>query len=279
MDKWKHDQLQADLAEHLLNPERLVWQNMQIGMAGSPRPDVYTIKKSYSKPHPISYEIKVSKSDFLSDMKTGKWQAYLQFSCAVVFCVPKGLITKNDLPAGCGLMVRDENGWHTLKAPKLERAKIPEEAFMKLLIDGAERAQKSYIKQLKGEYRINLDAQQRFGGLIAEILTDYQKVQDRIAQESHRLDYIKQQAHDEAKRIIGGAKEEAKEATALKGELAEALNLPPDSGMWVIRRAVADMRKSLSESESLQSAIQSLEHSKVQIERSLGHLKQLTGQQ
>lgn len=279
MSKWKHDDLQADLAEHLLTPERLVWQDMQIGMAGSPRPDVYTIKKSYSKPHPISYEIKVSKSDFLSDMKTGKWQSYLQFSCAVVFCVPKGLITKADLPAGCGLMVRDENGWHTLKAPKLERAKIPENAFMKLLIDGAERAQKSHIKRLKDEYRINSEAQKRFGGLVAEILADHQQVQQRIVADKHRLDYLMQQAQDQAKRIVDNAKNEAKEATALMSELAESLSLPPDSSIYLIRRAVADMKKSFSESSSLQSAIQSLERSKMQIESSLVHLKQLTGQQ
>ena len=279
MSKWKHDDLQADLAEHLLTPERLVWQNMQIGMAGSPRPDVYTIKKSYSKPHPISYEIKVSKSDFLSDMKTGKWQSYLQFSCAVVFCVPKGLITKADLPAGCGLMVRDENGWHTLKAPKLERAKIPEEAFMKLLIDGADRAQKSHIKRLKDEYKMSLEAKKRFGGLVAEILEDHEKVKARIVTDQNRQNNLMQNAEYEAKRIVNDAKEEVKETTQLMRELAEALNLPPDSGMWLIRRAVSDMKKSFSESSSLQSAIQSLERSKMQIESSLGYLKQLTGQQ
>ncbi len=175
-------------------------------------------------------------------------------------------------------MVRDENGWHTLKAPKLELVKIPENAYMKLLIDGAERAQISGIKKLKDEYKINMEAQKRFGGLVAEILADHQKVVERIAKENQRLDYLKMQAETQAKNITDKAEGQAREILQLKMELADCLSIPPDSSMYLIRRAVADFRKSLGESESLQSAIRSLEHSKSNIEYSLGHLKQLTGQ-
>ena len=56
-------------------------------------------------------------SDFRSDITSGKWQKYLDFSTAVVFAVPKGLVSKDDIPKGCGLMTRGENGWVTLRKP------------------------------------------------------------------------------------------------------------------------------------------------------------------
>ena len=118
--KWGHDQLANDLAEHLAKQtDRIIWTDMQLGPSGSPRPDVYSIPKSYSGYKPIAYECKVSVSDFRSDITKGKWQSYLKYSSGVIFAVPKGLITKDDLPKGCGLIVRSENGWRMVKGPTL----------------------------------------------------------------------------------------------------------------------------------------------------------------
>lgn len=99
-----HDELANNLATHLMSVDRMVWEDIPVGKSGSVRPDVLTIQKSFASPNPISYEIKVSVSDFRSDVTSAKWKNYLDFSYGVIFAVPKGLIKKSDIPNGCGLM-------------------------------------------------------------------------------------------------------------------------------------------------------------------------------
>lgn len=136
---YQHDELANLLARHLCNENRMVWEDIPAGKSGSIRPDVYTIQKSFSNPSPISYEIKVSVSDFRSDVTKGKWKGYLDFSDGVVFAVPKGLITKNDIPNGCGLIIFNGTNWTTVKKPTLHKSNINSELLMKLLIAGNER--------------------------------------------------------------------------------------------------------------------------------------------
>ncbi|OUS29497.1 hypothetical protein A9Q98_06140 [Thalassotalea sp. 42_200_T64] len=91
-----HDKLANNLATHLMSDDRMVWEDIPVGKSGSVRPDVLTIQKSFASPNPISYEIKVSVSDFRSDVTSAKWKNYLDFSYGVIFAVPKGLI-KNQI--------------------------------------------------------------------------------------------------------------------------------------------------------------------------------------
>ena len=137
--KYDHDALAHTLAKHLVSENRMVWEDIPAGMAGSVRPDVYTIEKSYSKPNPISYEIKVSVSDFRSDITKGKWQQYLDFSYGVVFAVPKGLVTKEDIPKGCGLMTFNGEFWNTVRKPTISPKTLNSELLLKLLIEGNQR--------------------------------------------------------------------------------------------------------------------------------------------
>ena len=142
-----HDQLANNLAIHLINKNRMVWEDIPVGKVHSVRPDVLTIEKSYSSPNPISYEIKVSVSDFRSDVTKAKWKAYLDFSYGVVFAVPKGLIKKSDVPNGCGLITFNGEFWNTVKRPTLNPAKLNDELLLKLLISGNERETKKPIIQ------------------------------------------------------------------------------------------------------------------------------------
>ncbi|EKO3439511.1 MmcB family DNA repair protein [Vibrio fluvialis] len=137
-----HNQLANNLARHLLREDRMVWEDIPAGPSGSVRPDVYTIQKSFASPNPISYEVKVSVSDFRSDITSAKWKAYLDFSYGVVFAVPKGLITKNDIPNGCGLMTFNGQFWNTVKRPTLHPAPLNDDLLLKLLISGNERQSK-----------------------------------------------------------------------------------------------------------------------------------------
>lgn len=181
MKKWKHDELLYDLAEHLEKPERMMWLDMPMENSGSCRPDIYTLNKSFTNPKPIAYEIKASVSDFRSDITSGKWQKYLTYASAVVFCVPQGLVTKSDIPKGCGLMVRSEAGWRTLKAPTIEKAPdLPRNTWMKLLMSGME--QEYSISRLKAEkyFNTHLVAKENFSEDVQMVLQDLQYARNRV---------------------------------------------------------------------------------------------------
>ena len=165
MKKLSHDELANSLALHLINESRMVWEDIPVGKVHSVRPDVLTIEKSYSSPNPISYEIKVSVSDFRSDVTKAKWKAYLDFSYGVVFAVPKGLVTKADIPNGCGLMTFNGEFWNTVKRPTLHPSKLNDELLLKLLISGSQReTQKSIIKNRDFDQHAHHEAlRQKFG--------------------------------------------------------------------------------------------------------------------
>lgn len=63
--------------------------------------DGLAITKSYTSPNIIGYEIKVSRNDFKQD---NKWHLYLQYCNTFYFVVPKGLVKKDELPEGVGLI-------------------------------------------------------------------------------------------------------------------------------------------------------------------------------
>lgn len=132
--KFSHDDLAHNLAEHLKSDGRMIWENIVAGKSGSVRPDVLTIEKNVSKPNPISYEVKVSVPDFRADITSGKWMNYLEFSSGVVFATPKGLISRNDVPVGCGLIQFNGQFWNTLKKPTLQTTVLDGQLLLKLLI-------------------------------------------------------------------------------------------------------------------------------------------------
>lgn len=75
--------------------------------------DVLLIAPGSAKPVPyerIAVEIKVSRSDFRADTaeKRGWWQ---RSAHRFAYCVPKGLVTPDEVPEGCGLLIVSEPGY------------------------------------------------------------------------------------------------------------------------------------------------------------------------
>lgn len=82
-------------------------------MPGNPeqRFDAWAINLWPSKKHErIAYEIKVSRSDFLHEIKNpeNREQA-LNLSNSFYFVTPKGLVEPSEIPEECGLMEVDED--------------------------------------------------------------------------------------------------------------------------------------------------------------------------
>lgn len=182
LKKWGHNELATDLAEHLrANVDRMIWTDMQLGASGSARPDVYSIPKSYAQFTPISYEIKISKADFLSDVRSGKWQKYLAFSSAVIFAVPAGLISKDDVPKGCGLILRGEKGWRTAKGASLLMVNsLPHEVWMKLLIDGVARQKSADRERIFNRRKVEREISKKFGDELGQLLSDVEAAKEKL---------------------------------------------------------------------------------------------------
>jgi len=247
--KWGHDQLANDLASHLAqNSDRIIWTDMQLGPAGSPRPDVYSIPKSYSGFKPIAYECKVSVSDFRSDITKGKWQSYLKYASGVIFAVPKGLIGKDDVPKGCGLIVRGESGWRVVKGPTLTPIAndLPKDFWIKLVIDGVDRSLRAQRHHQGHEYRAQKEISEKYGEELGQALA----VRDRAkCSLEYKTEQLKKQLGDidiieYAERQRSILEHDKQELEKLHRDLCESLGLPAGSHNWDIRRAL-DAQKSM----------------------------------
>lgn len=82
----------------------------------------------------VAIEIKVSKADYASEMKSGKWQHFYRLCHRFAFAVPYGLISVDDVPAECGLIEITGSGarW-TRQAPRHEPEDLPEGVFAEVV--------------------------------------------------------------------------------------------------------------------------------------------------
>ena len=238
MTSWRHDDLALDLAHHLAIPSRLVWTDMQIGPMHSHRPDVFTLEKSYSLPLPTVYECKISVSDFRSDITSGKWQKYLEFASSVTFAVPKGLVNKADIPAGCGFMTRGDDGWTTIKKPTKQVAKLSVDHMMKLFIDGygRELGQIEMQRKLNWEHRAEEKIRHKFGDEVGKIVRDLNSARVMIRYYEERQEKARERGEKDAERIRALQEEEWT-------DLRKALGLSDKAGMWEIQREIHKIRE------------------------------------
>lgn len=231
-----HDEIAEDLAANLRTDKRMVWCNVQLGPSGSPRPDVYAIFKSFAHPAPMSYEVKRSVADFRSDVTSGKWQTYLPYSCGVYFAAEAGLgIGKGDVPAHCGLILRGAGGtWRAAKRPVLNPITIPQDALLKLLIDGVER-EGPKLRSKYNDWLAHEAIRKRLGEDVALILRDIERARLEIPYAERRAADLLEAAEKQAKRIRADA---LADVAPLRAELCEALGLPPEADRYEIRAAV-----------------------------------------
>lgn len=260
VEKWSHDALAEDLAAHLETPERMLWTDMQLGPSGSARPDVYSMRKSYSKPMPVTYEVKVSLSDFRSDITSGKWQKYLDFSTAVVFAVPKGLATKNDIPNGCGLMTRSENGWATVKKPARQVVNLPEKVMLKLLIDGIERARRPKPVEWN-QWLTDKKIKAQLGEDVSAAVSDISKLRHKERNINLTIEQNMNIAKAKAQRIIDDAKRYKDNQQEVYRAVCGALGMETvTASPWAIQRRAEELMRLANESEVIKLALNGIDN-------------------
>jgi len=258
--KWTHNALAHDLAEHLRqNTARIVWEDMQLGPSGTARPDVYALPCSFSKFCPVVYEIKVSVSDFRADVTAGKFTKYFAYASAVVFAVPEGVLKKSDIPEGCGLMVRKEGGWHTVKGPTMRPIDtLPRDAWIKLVIDGIRReTERSRLSIRTAPVYVNeTRLAQRHGQEIASLVSQAYNAKARlelaIAQQETRRAEVSQQTEQEARWHREQIERQALSLNSAQKELAEVLGLPADATVYQLTRAINEASYRLAQDSEIQ---------------------------
>jgi hypothetical protein len=220
--------------------DRRVWVDMQLGPAGSTRPDVYTIPCSFSRFTPLAYECKVSVSDFRADVTKGKYTDYLAYASGVIFACPAGLLKKEDIPVGAGLMTRGDEGWRTVKAPTLSKCpELPRAFWLKLLMDGERRDHEreaymlQHAKRDFNEYAAIKKVREKFGEVVAAAVEDHLNHTTRRL-ERLRHDIVMQTAQLESELAHISERRKAqrdhvdRECGEMLRDLAAAVGMEPD---------------------------------------------------
>lgn len=111
--------------------------------------DGVAIYKSWSNPQIRGYEVKVSRSDFLRD---AKYPCYLPYFHEFYFVVPKGMVQKNEVEEGIGLMWYDpETGVLTTKKRAVHRKIEVDAAFLLYIIMTRLSSDRAPFMHNKGE--------------------------------------------------------------------------------------------------------------------------------
>lgn len=143
-----HHTLGERFAKYLQDNGRITWENIEFKIEGIDergiktvqcvRPDVFTMMPTFNedKMNPTTYEIKVSRSDFLVDIKKPQKRAgSQQISEAFYYVCPDGLIKKEEVPLDCGLIYEIKNGkFETIKRPKKKKVTLSPKHFMNLIL-------------------------------------------------------------------------------------------------------------------------------------------------
>lgn len=245
-----HDDLQNSLAEHLLgSTDRMVWTNTQIGPAGSPRPDVFTVAKSFSRFAADAYEIKVSLSDLRRDTTSGKWQRYRPFAHRVWFAFERGLAPLTEIPRECGVILRGDGGtWRAARKPISQVLDtLPRDAWLKLLMDFGSQYRTEPRLRLMSEWRAQEIVRRQWGDKLAELLAARTRADGAYEYQTRRQAELAQELAQatEQRRADARKQDERNEAamSAALGILAEALHLPADATPQDLRSALHRLAK------------------------------------
>jgi hypothetical protein len=241
---WGHNPLASDLARRLRNDGKCwTWENATIGAWSGPRPDVMSFPRwRYDLPQIHAYEIKVSRSDLLSDLNSEKWRKYLEHCQSVTFAMPHGLAKKEEIPAECGVMFRTGRGWRTERRAQNLGSACSIQAMAKLLSCHPSREPYPGLPKYEAEAeerrcRDNFQraAGERFGHALARLAADIADGKDPAGS-----------AQAEADKTIERARLEVAHIRSCIEPVLTALGIPPGTNEWEIASRIREAKASLS---------------------------------
>jgi hypothetical protein len=167
-----------------------VWQGLYRasgkGAKGTPIADVVTFKPSFTNFCMAVYEVKVARGDFLHEIKGGKYALYLPHCQRFYFACPSGLVTIDEIPPECGLIVRGDKGWKVAKGAPAREIETPLETVQSMLFHRLKASRRSkalhdvaWMLRQNPEYRT---LPKKFGEWVSEAVNK-RKSYDRLEQE------------------------------------------------------------------------------------------------
>ncbi len=261
----KHDELQEDLAAHLrANTARMVWTNTQLGPAASPRPDVFSMDKSFARFAADAYEIKVTVSDLRRDTTSGKWQSYRKFAHRVWFAFPRGLAPLDLVPLECGVILRSDTGWRAARKPTAQVLEtLPRDAWIKLMLVATEEMRFAAPRQAS-QWHIARTLSKRFGSEVAELFEARKRADRSYEAATERREKAAEEIRCEVDRIQQAARRDAERAQVQLDEAMRALGarlgIEPESvSAASITRALNDLQSVMDSKWQLSSTIERLQ--------------------
>lgn len=101
---------------------------------GTGRIDVLAMRPSWSNRRIQAYEVKATRSDLLSDLRSEKWKKYLPWCQGLIFAFPNELARPDEIPGECGVLTRSAKGWVTRRTPPLHRCERMEAVLFGVLL-------------------------------------------------------------------------------------------------------------------------------------------------
>ncbi|MEQ1684546.1 MAG: hypothetical protein ABL916_12920 [Burkholderiaceae bacterium] len=122
-----HEGLVERVAREMTRAGRLAWQGLSLRAKVDSgwvmaMPDVFSVRHTTVEAYlePIVHEIKVQRSDLLSDLRSAaKRAAYLQLSSECWYVIREGIARPDEIPPECGVLVATETAFDVARpAPK-----------------------------------------------------------------------------------------------------------------------------------------------------------------
>lgn len=195
MKKITTKEITKSLIESISKDEWIVGAEVAVrGTNG--RIDVCAVRKrQFLRKQIRGYEVKISRSDFLSDVGSQKWRKYLAVCHQVYFAAPSGLLKKNEIPHGAGLITLGDKGWQVIKsAPVHEPESLDADAVLSILFSTSRQdaEERDKLARLAARNSLNFsDVSREIGGEIGRRLAGLspqtEKKAERVSREVEKL--------------------------------------------------------------------------------------------
>ena len=122
-----HESLVERVAREMTRAGRIAWQGLSLRAKVDEAwvmamPDVFSVRHTTVEAYlePIVHEIKVQRSDLLSDLRSAsKRAAYLQLSSECWYVIREGIARPEEIPPECGVLIASETALEVARpAPK-----------------------------------------------------------------------------------------------------------------------------------------------------------------